>query len=211
MLRPDFENPEQSKMFYQTMGMPEEASGYKMPEVEGVKMPEDREAAFRTIAHDAGLTDKQFNVLMQKGLELDVVGLQANQTQMQEGQAGLKADWGAAFDERSTLAKKFAAENLPSLDAENIPPQAMKELWAVAKLAYSGESQMGGSNGQSGVRSPGEAAEQLGELARNPEFQAALRDPGNPGHRAARAKKTQLYKEASTGPNGETIEFSIYG
>lgn len=209
MMRPDFENDEQARTFYQTLGMPPEPSGYKLPEVEGIAMPEDRDAAFRSLAHKAGLTDKQFNTIMQGGMELDKNTLAEMKTKADEGMAGLKADWGLAFEERSNSAKKFIEERLPSLNSDMLPPQAIREIWDIAKDAYAGGSQLDSGGSVERQLDVTEAGEQIGELRRNKEFMDAYYTKSNPGHIAAKQKMSKLYKAASASEND--LGYSVYG
>ena len=53
---PDLTNPEEAAKYYQRMGAPEAPDGYT--KIEG--MPEARYKALAKLAHEAGISDKQF-------------------------------------------------------------------------------------------------------------------------------------------------------
>ncbi len=203
MLRPATEG-EQSREFYQTLGMPEEASGYTMPEIEGVSVAESRDVFLRQTAHKHGLTDSQFNGVMQDVLGFDVEEMGGIDSKRNDEMTGLKADWGVAYDERTNAVEKFVETHLPSLNVGAIPPSALKELWPLAKQAFAGGSQLQeGGSGDDALHSRQEAGARIGELRRNKEFMKAYHTKADPGHNSAKAKMARLYEQA-----GE--DFSLY-
>ncbi len=203
MLRPATEG-EQSREFFQTLGMPEEASGYTMPEIEGVSVAEARDVFLRQTAHKHGLTDSQFNGVMQDMLGFDVEEMGGIESKRNEGMTGLKADWGVAYDERTGAVEKFVETHLPSLKVGGLPASALKELWPLAQQAYAGGSQLqDGGSGDDALHSRQEAGARIGELSNNKSFMMSYRNPTDPGHKSAKAKMARLYEQA-----GE--DFSLY-
>lgn len=133
MLKPNFENEEQSTEFYRTLGMPEKAEQYEVPTVEGFELPEERVQFLREIAHKHKVPNKQFQGFMADVLAADAAAVaeanQANATQTQESIAALKQEWGHAFDERVNQAKAIAEQTGA--------PQSLKD--AIAKGQVSGD------------------------------------------------------------------------
>ena len=60
---------EDKARFFERLGRPKDAGGYKAPEVEGVTIGEDRQKAFFEAAHGIGLTQGQVEALMTWELE----------------------------------------------------------------------------------------------------------------------------------------------
>jgi len=120
MYKPDFENPEQSVEFYRTLGMPELAEGYALPEFEvpdGIEVQNDKAEGFRQIAHKHGLTAAQFKGIMGDVFAQDVVAAQAGMDDNKANLAAVKEKFGMAHDDNmgkinTMLAKTGAPEGL---------------------------------------------------------------------------------------------------
>ena len=202
MLKPDFENQEQSREFYRTMGMPEKADQYEAPQIEnmpeGAKQNEERLNFFREVAHEAGLNKGQFAKIMSKVTEADLANAQAAADAQKAGMEGLKKEWGMATQERIDAAISIAERT----KAPDHLIEAMKNNAASAEVVkwMHGLSESLGSEGANFVTNepggdskmtPGEAQEKIDEIYANKEH------PFHRGDKAAIDKMLKLVKAAN--------------
>lgn len=108
MLRPDFNNTEQSKEFYRTLGMPDKADGYEFTPPEGKKIDNEKVNQFRALAHDMGLTKGQFTKFITAVTESDVSEAEAAEAAQKESMDALNKEWGMATSERISQALSIA-------------------------------------------------------------------------------------------------------
>ena len=199
MMRPDFDNPDQSKEFFRTLGMPETPDAYKFPEVEGIEMPEDRGNALRQAAHEAGITTKQFEKVMKHALELDAKSMQDYQSTLQQELAGLKQEWGNAYDQNFNKAaliaqKTGAPQNLvDAIGKGQVGADTIKWLHSLAgKFGNEGREFIEQQESQSDVMVPAEAKERINEIMANKQHPYWI--ASHPEHRAALDKMVQLQR-----------------
>lgn len=100
MRSPDYENSEAMAQFYNKLGRPDEASGYEVKLGEGEALDTNHIENAKKSAHEAGLTTKQF----QKMVEFDLARLKTQKDldthNAQIGIKKLKDNWGSEFDNR---------------------------------------------------------------------------------------------------------------
>jgi hypothetical protein len=120
---PNYDDPETLREVRRRMGMPETPDKYIQPSFEvpeGAKVDEAKLSRLSTLAHEAGLTQSQYEKLigttMGEGLQTA-----AEQTRLfKEELSSLKKEWGMAFEEKSAAAEKIRQEYF-----DFIPPEAM--------------------------------------------------------------------------------------
>lgn len=103
--------------FYSQLGRPQEPAKYTLPKAEeGKAIPLDDKAAeaFRKIAFDAGISDKQFQAITQwyqENAHQNVVAFEAQHSEfVNQSKAALKEKWGAAYNDRmNAIQDAFAA------------------------------------------------------------------------------------------------------
>lgn len=143
--------PEEWEQFYKTIGKPESADAYKLPDVDG--LPEDVDLSefqgkARQIMHEAGLTQKQAEKLYQLYLKEEMNTANANKEAIANRQAELDKEFEditakvfeGKFEEISAKAQSFIKNNLP---ADLIPvaqeladqPKAFAAMIALADRA----------------------------------------------------------------------------
>lgn len=104
MPTPDFTDPEATAAYYRQMGTPEKPEEYTP--VEG--LPEDRFAAMTKLAHEAGISDKQFTSVMSQMI-LNDTGVATNLTEARDAGIGtLKTEWGEAYAQKFARAQRLA-------------------------------------------------------------------------------------------------------
>lgn len=200
----DDATPEQFSEFYNKLGRPKEAKEYTFVQPEG-QGPERLEA-MRGKAHALGITDAQFTGMAQADLEY-MAGLQTTfdddaDILRIDAEAALKKEWGAAYDQKVTginvAAEKlgFSQDQLAGLHAALGPVEAMKFVDSLNTKMGDHDFTEGVPN-VSGMKTPEQARQELGELTMTKEFMDAWLDKAHPGHNAAVAKKATLAKFAA--------------
>lgn len=200
----DDASPEDVNAFYTKLGRPKEAKEY------GLTPPEGGDGAFAEWASntffEAGLTAKQAETLATKweAFRSEVMGQQseAETVSAQEAEAALRKEWGAAYDTKvagiDAAAEKLgmSTEQLEGLRASMGPVEAMRFVDSLNSKMGDHQFDEGGEP-VTGVMTPQQAAQALGELQINREFMDAWLDKAHPGHKAAVEKKTRLAKLAA--------------
>ena len=100
MQRPDPENDEAMQSIYNSLGRPEEVSGYQAPE--GTD-PESF-GALAPIAHQLGLSRAQYEGIVKANAERNNAIIEQAEAQRQEGLNQLRGEWGLAFEEKHNRA-----------------------------------------------------------------------------------------------------------
>lgn len=205
MLKPDFENAEQSNEFYRTLGMPEEATGYEMPKVDGVEMPEERGAALQKIAHEAGITKNQFSKVIEASLQLDAQAIEAQANNLQEEAKALHTEWGMAFDERKGLVTAVAKHTgapdrlIAAIESDEAGVETMQ--WLLKMSAFvKGEGvnianqNEGDPDGGDGKMTPSEARGMISDIQANKKH--PYWNQNDPAHSDALKKMVELQAAA---------------
>jgi len=192
--------------FYKTVGRPETPDGYglKPPELpEGLPYDEKMDKHFASLAHKAGLSPKQLEI-MRGGYTQYVTEAFTGHTQSREQQA---AEW------QKQVEQEFGKELPVKLAQASQAVQVMggDELLTVLNQAGLGdhpvvvrafakmgaelaEDQAAFGQSRTGLASsPERAANEIAELRADPEFMKAYNDASHVGHKRAVEKLTQLY------------------
>ena len=196
MQRP--ETPEDYDSVFKSMGKPEDASGYAVPE--DVAGSYDH---LRDLALSANMTNKQFESLVKSVSQLDATALETQQAQQQESINGVKKEWGAAFDQNSSQAvAALEATGAPDsviemAKAGNVDGQTLKWFHALSQKIGGGEgSNAVAENGGNQVMTPAEARAQLDEIMKNgfADKSGPYWNTNHPRHEDIRAKAMSLRK-----------------
>jgi len=172
MRRPDSDEAYQQVL--RDLGMPEEASKYALPEVDGIKLADERIGELKAMAHEAGLTGKQFDGFMKSMLTKEAADLSATQTARESDIAQLRGEWGAAADQRYGEVARLleatgaAPELIEAVNNRHVDAQTMRWFHSMAdKMGSGGEGAPLGGQGKgepAPIMTPAEATLQLGEL-----------------------------------------------
>jgi len=210
MAKPDFENDDNVKALMRSMGLPEESSGYTLPEI-----PESLQSNMDKLtesAHAAGLTNKQLNAITE-GIVSD---FKANTDEaygaLEEQKQALKTEWGAAYDQKvetiSHFAKQtgFSEEFVGAIKSGQVDSTNMKAFENVVN-GYEGEAVEIGRQPTNPefIMTPAEADARLNELMGDKDN--AYWHPEDPNHQAAKDKVIELGKLAETGEMSESERF----
>lgn len=203
-----------------TLGRPEDASGYKLPEVDGIALTDEKAGEFKAMAHAAGLTGKQFDAMMKSMLTKDAEGLTAREADHASRLGELKGEWGAAHEQRmAKITKMLEATGadpalLESVTTGKADAQALRWFHSLADQLGSGSE--GGAVGAQGktepapILTPDEALAQLGELEAKLIGNATMPHDQAAALSRKRMKLMKLaYPDSST--DDTSLRRSIYG
>lgn len=174
MMRPDFNNIEQSKEFYRTLGMPEKADGYEFTPPKGKKIDEDKVNQFRTLAHDVGLTKIQFDKFISAVTESDINESAAAEASQKESMEALNKEWGMATPERMSQALSIAERTgapdhlIESIKEGRMPVDMVKWFHSLSVSIGDEGNNLGNlPPTNNGVMTPAEAKEKVDEIYKN--------------------------------------------
>ena len=198
MRRPNFEDTEQSVEFFRTLGMPEEASGYEAAKYEEMAFDETREGLLRGLAHEAGLTTKQYKAMSEGMLKFDHDMVASGEGKTSEEMSSLRQEWGMTWDERRALANKVRETFFDFIPEQQMDAKTIKALHAIGAQLGSGDSKggLGDHRDESGEgkMTPADALARIDEIMMNREHAYWTSD--HPGHQAAINDMIELRKMA---------------
>jgi len=189
MLRPDLDNPEQSRDFYRTMGMPDKSDGYGVPEIkdlpEGVNQDSERLDFFREIAHKAGLTKGQFDKIMSEVITQDISTATSTLESQKAEMESLKQEWGAATDDRlgqalGLMEKTKAPDHLiEAMKNNQLPADIIKWAHSLAVSIGQEGTNLGNSDlsNNGAALTPQEAQDKIDEIYANKDHPFHKGDP----------------------------------
>jgi hypothetical protein len=178
------------------LGLPESAEDYKPPET--VKLSEPTIAEVRAFAKENGLTKAQAEKVFRKQAETE----EARATVISKAQAEIRAEWGAATDERRALAAEFAEKMgftgiSKALKDGLLDKSTTLGFYKLAKSVGSEGNAMSREIGAppSGAMTPAEAEMQIAELQKN----EAWKNGNHPNHWNMVLKMRDLVGAAAAG------------
>ena len=114
---------------YNRLGRPQSPDQYTPPNVEGMpetaRMPDEMLKAVQTVMHQAGVSDRQWQIISAGWNKIVADAVQSQQAQSAEALAPLRTEWGPAFDANVALVEKFLRSN--------VPPERFDAAMAAAK------------------------------------------------------------------------------
>jgi hypothetical protein len=110
---------EERGAFYQKLGRPDEATGYSRPELtEGQTFDEDFMAKMSAVAHQNGVSDKQFGKFIEETLiiqgQAEEAKVQAENMEAETTQAELHKEWAGDYDKNLEMSKRALRELVPA-------------------------------------------------------------------------------------------------
>jgi hypothetical protein len=199
---PDLDDADERNNFYNKLGRPEQADGYKYDIPEGLDTDPDQLGSFSQIAHEIGLTKEQANKLV--GFEIQRQQQVNDQylSARDNAEEALREKWGADFDTRLQGAKAArdmyaqqnpaAMEQIINSELGNNP--VIVELFSQAYVNMQEEGHVGATSNLKYGITPEEALEQIQEIRDNSAH--AFHHAEDPGHTAAVEKMKRLYSSA---------------
>lgn len=202
MRAPNPEDTDAMEQFYNKMGRPESADGYTLEAPEGMEFDVEQQAAFRELAHKAGLTNAQVQQLKDFEAQRIQASQEAQVVERQHAEKALQEIWGNDMSNRLQGAKatfRHYSEQYPEAAAQleavagNNPVLLMLMSEMGKTLTEAGTIQ-GINTPQYGL-SPTEARAQIAEIMGNPAH-AYFAEPGTQSHNEAVERMQRLYQAA---------------
>lgn len=114
---PKEDNPEEWAKIYNRLGRPESPDKYEVALPEDASIDKGRLDIYAKIAHESGITQKQFEALAKADAEYWLQTMQAEQKRIQQEQEAeyeaLKKEWGSNHAEREELSRRGLRAVLP--------------------------------------------------------------------------------------------------
>lgn len=202
MRSPNMDDADAMGQFYNALGRPESAEGYKLDIGEDISLDAGQVDKFKEFAHKNGFNNKQVNELMKFEVERANAQSEMAEVKRNEAEAVLREKWGHEYSNRvngAKLALKSYSEKYPEAIADLLGSQAGNNPALVAILSDLAVSlQEQGTIGevsrvQYGITSE-EAKEQINEILHNKSH--AYYNEYDVTHDAAVEKVSKLYNVA---------------
>lgn len=181
---------------YNSLGRPEKPDGYKYQAPNGAKLNDAYLNEFKTQAHQMGMTQKQFEKLVNTRIEFETKEQKANtEAQLkfkQDGETSLRKEWGAKYDEKISMIQKAIKSfggDLPA-DPKEYDPRLTKLIGSMAEhLSEATLGTLGIVKG--GALTPEEAKEKIASIRNNKEHPYNIAN--HPKHLEALKEIDDLY------------------
>lgn len=216
---PSDESPKETwDAFYERQGRPAAADGYTVPPIpDGYAFTERPQAdleAFQAVAHEMGLSDRQFMRAVEWWTETNnnyvTSATEGVQNAIIDAEATLKKEWGEAFEQNVTQAEDalttfdVKSETSPEGEFRKLladtglqnDPRMIRFLQHVGRNLAEDIYHRGGHGPQTFIPSPAEAASKIAELSSDEAFSKALFDSHDPGNAAAKKRWRELHATA---------------
>ncbi len=206
---PDVDDEQAMDSLYATLGRPEKADDYRMPEgVENLELDQGLLKVYKDAAHKSGLSQKQMESVMSTFLQAETEMLQAQEQRLAEGNANLQQEWGLKYDQNrksaATIAERFGftQDVVNAIESGAMGEQNMKAWLSIAQGTGNEGANLTTERGAvANLMTPEEAQLQIDEIRKNKEH--AYWHPGNPAHKSARKKMRELHVMAQGNNNRE--------
>ena len=114
----DASTPDEKSAFYQKMGRPDNAEGYTLPQLtEGQVFDDAFLGSMRTVAHESGVSDKQFGGLMEKYMayqeQIEDAKIAASNAEAETTTQELQKEWVGDYDKNMEISKRALRELVP--------------------------------------------------------------------------------------------------
>jgi len=203
MQKPDLDNAETMSSLYGSLGRPEKAEGYTIPEIKDAQdKPVDMSQAkdFQNIAHKHGLNQSQYEGIVQEITGLNMVSQDAAHQAHVESHTELKKEWGSDYDRRMSVAVNIAKltdapDNIVKMLTDGAGATSdYKWLFGLAqKFKGEGKNLINDSNDDNISMTPDQIEAQINEIRGNKDH--PYWSKAAPGHKAALDKMKDLYEQ----------------
>jgi polyhydroxyalkanoate synthesis regulator phasin len=194
--------------FYTKLGRPEQPTGYDFQEVVtqdlsklDASIPQQVEA-FKEVAHKLGLNQEQARALVDWRMQdLQTAYKQINDqqhNQLDNTINQLKEEWGTSYDENKKVADrvaanyaaKFGEETFDQIKSAAITNPVIMHMLVDLGSMYTQDVHVGSGEPTNSLQA---VDDQIAALGRDEAFMKQLRNPNDPGHKTAMAKREDLY------------------
>ena len=197
--RPDGDDAEALNALYTSLGRPEDASGYQFSEGTDA----DTAAAISKLALDNNLTVAQMKGMDEGMAQLVTEQQAAAAAERQAGLDTLKGEWGAAWNERSTVAEKVREKFLNFIPADAMNKATMEALYAIGKSLGGEGAQLLNQENKDPEPTVAEAEERIAELTKA--MDEARKNGDRDELRRLTEKRRLFYKKKNAGGGSVTL------
>lgn len=200
---PKDDTPEAWAAVYDKLGRPEAPDKYNIDAYKDI-VPVEELKPYAELAHQAGLSNKQFDALVGKFFNDAKTGQEAQQQQMEQQvsvwQQEVRKEYGAAYDEKIAYAQK-AVEKFGLADVIQQNPALFENPAIVKAFVEIGEKTSEGitlANGDvsHGKLSPNEAKMELSKFQSDTNIIKILTNSQHPQHEFMKQRRSELFKYA---------------
>lgn len=186
--------------FYSKLGRPESADKYnrieKLPE--GLQRDEVLERAFYGVAHQAGLSQRQVDALVQWWVGAQQEVAKQYSGAQDEAVGALQKDWGDAYDANLDkvfgIIAKFTDDSEVESVAKDLTPGTIRMLYKIANAFGDDKLITGGGPDNSDASKTAQAKKEIADTLSN--LQHPFHNRLHPHHRVAQKHMADLYKQA---------------
>jgi hypothetical protein len=159
MMKPDFQNKDQSREFFRTIGLPEDETKYTIPE--GVDLPDEVTQELTKMGYKINMTDSQVSEMLQEFSDRQTQTNTMNTELYDSDMNQLKGKWGQAMDDRTAAAKQANEQFYPGRPFDSLTGGELESLFNISKaMTGKGAPAAGDAGGiPSDAMTPGEAKE----------------------------------------------------
>lgn len=195
--------PEEMEKFYNALGRPEKAEGYKLSDVKdlhkGITVTPESKGWYQGIAHKYGLTNAQADGINQaylSALSQAISNDEKSQGEaIKQAETALRQEWGDKFDANKALATKAVLkiggqEVVDAFGDLGQNPVVLKFLAKVGGLISEDTLERMGSSNQGGDKE--QAKQKIAEMESNKDHPLWKQD--DPKHAEAVAERKKLYE-----------------
>ena len=212
-LPPEGATPEQLGEFYTRLGRPDTADDYTTPEdlvsEDGFNPSDEMLKSFFEAAHAQGLNNSQAGELLKFYSDYMTAYhetlVESNERLQEEAETTLRNEWGSAYQENLTLARKalqaYGDDGLVELlDTSGLGshPSMVRLLQKVGE-GLKEDMDLTGKGKQSFQMTPEQASSAISQKYADENFMKAYGDAGHPNHNNAVSEMSRLFQMANPG------------
>jgi len=196
MVRPNPDDQDAMGSIFATLGRPNEASEYRLPEIEGVDWEGQDLSKVKANAHAMNLTQDQFAAMVSEQVSTQSEASRASQEALDADLEALKGEWGAAYEQRRELISGLlksseAPEYLSAMLVDGkLPARDMKWLYAMADAMGSEGSELSAHGREEAIESPDQARIKIHEIMNRAD--KAMWEPSHPQYEYLNKERVRL-------------------
>jgi hypothetical protein len=202
MFKPDETNAEQMDLLLKQLGRPDEVDGYNVEaDLKGYKPDEDQVKFLKEAAHKAGLTKKQYEMVIGSIFTRDSDATSHAKDALSDSRTSLMKDWGMAFDQRNEQATNMLkktgapASLIKAAEDGTIGSDTLKWAYEMVTSLGGEHLEINGQRGDEAKMTPAEAKSQIGEIMNNK--QHAFWNPRDANHSKAQKDVVELHRQSA--------------
>lgn len=195
------------KAFYKKVGVPEKIDDYKVEFKKGAKVSEEFTKSFREKLHSTGVLPNQAQALADWVAEVNEAHYTSHATALKQKEAeaiaGLKKEWGNAFEPYVARANKVLMEHTDEDTVKSLiesglgnDPRLIKLLASIGNVLYKEDKALEGNGAGMTRMTPADARKAAMDIVSNSKH--PYHDKHHPNHKAAVEEVSKLFEQAAS-------------